>query len=166
MVRDWWKPRDPKDVEPIPWLHRDAIIYFEEILRPELSVLEHGCGGSTLWLAERVHNVVTIEHDMSWRLKIRDLAPCSVSILETIPDPGRQYDVFFIDGERAMRGPCLLAARGLVKPGGWVVLDNSNRPEYAAERGELAKCAKLVKRYDRNIPISKYFVTEFWQCHA
>jgi hypothetical protein len=163
-IRDWWEPRSPDEVEKTPRLHRDAIIYFDEILRPEFSVLEHGSGGSTLWLAERVAHVVTIEHSLEWSLKIRELAPTNVTILATIPDPGSFYDVFFIDGERAKRGPCLLAARGLVKPGGWVVLDNSNRPEYAAERAEFAKCAHLVKRYDRNVEISKYFVTEFWRC--
>jgi hypothetical protein len=51
----------------------------------------------------------------------------------------------------------------MVVPGGWVVLDNANRPEYEYERSLLPGWAKLAMRFDNNIAISHYFVTEFWQ---
>jgi predicted O-methyltransferase YrrM len=140
-----------------------------------MRVLEHGAGGSTLWLAERVKVVVSIEHDLKWREQVRQLAPANVVMLTALPEPVRQvsgepdtmplrdYDLLFIDGERMERGKCLKMTHLYVKPSGWVVLDNANRPEYAEEREGLRKYAKLKARFDNNIPCSKFFVTEFWQ---
>lgn len=162
MDKAWYAPRAPDEVIARPWLAPAAVAYFERLLNPEWRVLEHGAGGSTLWLAERVSAVVTIEHDFNWRDRVRQLAPANVAILAMPPESGA-YDLFFIDGERAMRGPCLTLAPSLVRPGGWIVLDNANRPEYEQERAALFGRAKLIARFDSNIPRSSYFVTEFWQ---
>lgn len=161
----WYERSTPDEVQPIPWLHPEATEFFEFILEPDFRVLEHGAGGSTLWLSERVDQVDSVEHDIDWRLKMRELCPANVIMLDRIPPPSSLiYDLCFIDGKREERGPCILAAEKLVRPGGWVVLDNSNRPEYAAERRRLYKFADLKERYDNNIANSLYFVTEFWQC--
>jgi predicted O-methyltransferase YrrM len=127
-------------------------------------VLEHGAGGSTLWFAGKVQHVITVEHNPEWRQKIQDLAPAhNVTVLERLPDLGYVYDLFFIDGERAQRGNCLEMAHLYVRPGGWVVLDNANRPEYAQQREGLRQHARLIERFDNNIPRFHYIVTEFWQ---
>jgi predicted O-methyltransferase YrrM len=150
---------------PYPWLHPAAVEYLEQLLQPDWWVLEHGAGGSTLWLAERVKHLVSVEHDPAWTLKVRELAPANVIIVSYLPDfESHTYDLFFIDGERMERAACLKAAHLLVKPGGWIVLDNANRPEYAEERAGLKQHAKLEARFDNNIPRSLYFVTEFYKC--
>lgn len=165
MDKPWYAPRSPDEIIPYPWLHPAAVEYLENLLQPDWRVLEHGAGGSTLWLADRVVSVVTIEHDLGWSDKVRSLAPANVTILQSCPEtPDREYDLFFIDGEREQRGSYLAIAHLLVKAGGWVVLDNANRPEYQDQRAGLKKTAKLVARFDNNIPKSLYFVTEFWRC--
>ena len=160
----WFAPTASAEVKPIPWLHPDAVEYFDTILQPGWDVLEHGSGGSTLWLAERVRSVVSVEHTEEWRAKIRELAPANVTMLSDMPAGIFKYDLMFIDGERAKRGLCLDLAPSLVVPGGWVVLDNANRPEYRDEREAFSRKARLVRRFENNIPTSKYFVTEFWRC--
>lgn len=164
--KPWYAPRSPDEIISVPWLHADAVDYMDTLLQPDWRVLEHGGGGSTLWFAELVKDVVTIEHDLYWRLKLRDIAPGNVTLLERVPEnaPEEGFDLFMIDGEREMRGSCIIRARLYVRPGGWVVLDNANRPEYEAERRTLFDWCKLKARFDNNIPRSKYFVTEFWQC--
>lgn len=162
--KPWYAPRRPEEMEAYPWLHPTAVEYLGELLRPNWRVLEHGAGGSTLWFADRAAKVVSIEHTLQWREEVRRVAPANVTLLESLPEAGQIYNLFLIDGEREMRGRCINAAPLLVKPGGWVVLDNANRPEYADERDGLRAHAKLVARFDNNIPRSLYFVTEFWQC--
>lgn len=162
--RPWYLPRSPAEIIHYPWLHPSAVSYLEGLLRPDWRVLEHGAGGSTLWFAERVSKVVSIEHNPEWRMKVRELAPTNVALLETLPEASQDYDLFFIDGAPADRGHNIDAAHLYLKPGGWVVLDNANRPEYILERESLKDHAKMVARFDNNIPRSLYFVTEFWQC--
>jgi hypothetical protein len=53
-----------------PWLSYDAIGYMEERLRPDSVVFEYGSGGSTLWFAERVRRVTSIEHDPDWHARV------------------------------------------------------------------------------------------------
>lgn len=50
----------------LPWITHRALHRLKEIIRPEMSVLEYGSGGSTLFLADRVKKLVSIEHDQSW----------------------------------------------------------------------------------------------------
>jgi len=164
--KPWWAPRSPDEIVPVPWLHASAISYLEEIMRPDFRVLEHGAGGSTLWFAERAESVVTVEHDPAWREAIRNWAPSNVTLLTALDHTLGQFDLFFIDGEHEQRARCLEQAYKIVKPGGWVVLDNANRPEYVDEREAFAEHAVRVRYFDNNIPRSKYFVTEFWRCRA
>lgn len=166
--KPWYAPRTSDEITPYPWLHPDAIEYLESLLRPDWDVLEHGSGGSTLWFATRARQVISIEHNPAWREKVRSLAPANVSILERFVEVPTvfvgKFDLFLIDGEREKRGACLLGARKIVKPGGWVVLDNANRPEYRDERLKFSDHATLMSSFDNNISTSLYFVTEFWQC--
>ena len=161
---DWIAPRTPDTIMPIPWMHPSAVSYLGEILRPDFWVLEHGSGGSTLWLAERVACVVSVEHDPAWREAVRKLAPTNVTLVTAMDYPANKFDLLLIDGERDKRGDYLMVAHKIVKPGGWVVLDNANRPEYKEQRQFFSEHAELVERFNNNIHSSKYFVTEFWKC--
>jgi len=169
MDEPWYAPRSPDEIVAYPWLHASAVEYLEGILRPDWRVLEHGAGGSTLWFAERVAHVTTIEHDTQWRTRVRELAPDNVEVLARYFEApflvgACTHDLFLIDGDRDSRGHFIESAHLYVKPGGWIVLDNANRPEYAKERAEMAKHAELKARFDNNVPFSLYFVTEFWKC--
>lgn len=166
VEKPWYAHRTPDEIIPVPWMHTSAVSYLEEILRPDFRVLEHGCGGSTLWFAERVAAVVSVEHDPAWRDKVRSLAPANVTLLEAFGHTGQVFDLFLIDGLREEREGCLLKAHVFVKPGGWVVLDNANRPEYEDARRMFSEHARLIERFNNNIPTkTSYIVTEFWRCH-
>lgn len=165
MSESWYIPSTPATVSTQPWLHPSATDYLERLLNSEWSVLEHGAGGSTVWFSERVKKVVSVEGDQRWRQFVREKAPANVVLLSGLPTPKYpDYDLFFIDGDHEGRAQGLLQAHLYVRPGGWVVLDNANRPEYRRERLKFSECATLQMSFDNNIPISKYFVTEFWQC--
>jgi predicted O-methyltransferase YrrM len=106
-----------------------------------------------------------MEIDPDWQMVVKSQAPDNALFVGV---PVGKYDLFLIDGEPVeVRRKWLTAARDLVTPGGWVVLDNANRPEYAAEHDALAEFAELVKVVDGNAETravhTKYLVTEFWK---
>ncbi|MDP2056339.1 MAG: hypothetical protein Q8K35_01095, partial [Thiobacillus sp.] len=47
----------------VPWITFRAIDWLDTYLKSDMSVFEYGAGGSTLYLAKRVRNVVSVEHD-------------------------------------------------------------------------------------------------------
>ena len=50
----------------IPWITFWTIDYLEEFLNKKMSVFEYGGGGSTLFFASRVAELVTVEHNQEW----------------------------------------------------------------------------------------------------
>ena len=49
-----------------PWIVHYAFKRLESLIKPEMSVLEYGSGGSTLYLADKVASIYSIEHDPHW----------------------------------------------------------------------------------------------------
>lgn len=164
-VSEWWEKSKPSEITPLPWLHSATIAYLESLLKPEMSVLEHGSGGSTLWFAQHVKSVISYEHDPDWQMVVKKQAPPNVKVLSGGPPESAQADLLLIDGKQAQREWWLDAALNLVKPGGYIVLDNANRPEYAPARGRLLASPDiyLLAYLNANLPHSLYFVTEFYK---
>ncbi|HUF08824.1 MAG TPA: hypothetical protein VMO47_05850 [Rhodothermales bacterium] len=49
----------------------EAIEYLDRYLTKSMDMFEWGSGGSTVFFAERVRTVCTIEHDQSWGARVR-----------------------------------------------------------------------------------------------
>jgi predicted O-methyltransferase YrrM len=169
-MQDWYKPSNPDKVKPFPWLAPKVIKKLESLLTPDMEVLEHGSGGSTLWFAERVKFVLAIEQDLDWRRVIekklgKNRGAICASLGDIIPSQrllNGRFDLLLIDGEPVEdRIRWLIAANNLVKAGGWVVLDNCNRPEYEKEFEALKARAVKVEILEGNVYPCKYLVTAF-----
>lgn len=136
-----------------PWIAPSTVRYLEGQVTPSTRVLEFGSGRSTMWFAMRCAHVTSVEHDASWyervsgtlrerqlegRVDLR-LVPLDHPIDEgTRPayDPEPEYvseatraangsfDVVLVDGH--YRQACILASLAKLKPGGLLVVDNSN----------------------------------------
>ena len=52
--------------EPVAWYTYPCSAFLETHLNPSMRVFEYGAGNSTLWYAERVAQVVAVEHDPEW----------------------------------------------------------------------------------------------------
>jgi len=144
-----------------------------------MKVFEYGAGGSTLFLAKRVRELVSVEHDASFhnvvaeRLARQGIKNCRLILCqpESAPRemplgaysttsftsfasrhmgesfekyvkaidayPDGYFDLVMIDGRS--RASCVRRAIGKVKPGGAVILDNSERPGYAGARRLLGE---------------------------
>jgi len=121
-----------------PWLTRTMIEILASWLRPDDRGLEWGSGRSSLWFAERVNYLISVEHNESWyrkinsQLKEKKLENVDyrfysdrlqyVSFTDQLP--AKSFDFVLVDGIE--RDRCALAAISLLKDGGILIIDNSN----------------------------------------
>ena len=174
--RPWWASRPPEQVlkERKPFLHPDVIERLHGMLKKDMTVLEHGSGGSTLWFEDRVERVIAVEQNMRWAEAVKGAAKGKHTKLIHWPGPSipmdalKAYlpvDLLLIDGEPLeIRCIWLYDVAELVKPGGWVVLDNANREIYARERQALTDAyPDDYFSYNGNEGITKFLVTDFWR---
>ena len=164
MNSAWWKPSPPGEVQSTPWLSPQVTEYLAGLLNEGMKVLEHGCGGSTLWLSARVDSVTSVESDPDWFAEIAKRAPKNVKpilwMAGGVPALEPPYDLLLIDGEPVEdRAAWIVKAPGLVRPGGVIVLDNYNRPEFERERKALEERCQFVTFH---APVGMYLNTEFF----
>ena len=141
-----------------PWIPHLAREYLEQLMLPHWRCFEWGSGGSTLWMAARCKTVVSVEHDPAWQLEEvppnveqRIILPKSGELGSDTSDPShfrssalggvnfREYagaiggegpfDLVLVDGRA--RPSCLKCAIPEIGKGGWLALDNAERPWYA-----------------------------------
>ncbi len=164
---EWYAPTAPENVKPYPWLSGHAVNYMESILQPDFEVIEHGSGGSTLWFAKRVRHVVAFENNPKWFEWVNWHAPSNVNLLLAAPkslSSEKSFDLLLIDGDPVeTRAWWLEFASQLVRPGGYLVLDNANRPEYAEAREKMRSVFTHLKTVDSNKGGTIHLVTEFYQ---
>lgn len=56
-----------------PWITFSAIEFLEKHLSKNMKVFEYGLGGSTLFFAKRVEQVVSVEHEPEWYYQVSEL---------------------------------------------------------------------------------------------
>lgn len=161
----WWIPSNPNKFNDVPWLHPAIVAYMDMLIQPDWTILEHGSGGSTLWLAARAKRVISYEHDEAWLEKVAHATPHNVEMRNgKLPKiVTGDFDMLFIDGKREERGGFIKAAKDLVRPGGVVILDNASQPLYASEKLWLRSIAEHYVTFDMNPPNHLHAITEFYR---
>jgi len=134
-----------------------ALLLFEEIIDKNSVVLEFGSGASTLWLAERTWLTVSIEHDEEWFKEVsRKLCGGTPQMYLVKPEdypqasgkfPDEMFDVVFVDCYDKYRTPIIKSSLGKIKPGGWLVIDDTNWPMM---RGVVNTIGRKWEREDYN----------------
>ena len=125
------------------WLPYEAIDFLENHVNPNFWVLEFGGGGSTAWFVDRVQKVVTIESDEEWvnlihgetassgkaELYLRSSADRYAAYVAAASTfPAESFDVILVDGRE--RVECVRRSVEKLKPGGLLILDDSDRSKY------------------------------------
>jgi hypothetical protein len=133
------------DGSPTPWWTYPATAWLAITLRPDHRVFEFGSGNSTLWLARRVAEVHSVEHDPDWARIVRATLPdnAHLDLVEThgtdadadADDPyltplaaGSAYDLVIVDGMG--RNACVDAAITSLNDSGMILLDDADRLSY------------------------------------
>lgn len=138
-----------------PWLTCKAAEILSDWLKAEDRGIEWGSGRSTIWLAQKVDRLISIEHYEPWyertKQTLNNKAINNVELLyipRVIPEimrqeyvevatrlPKQSLDFALVDG--TLRDRCVEAAVELLKPGGLLVIDNAERyiphPSHAPE---------------------------------
>lgn len=152
-----WTPRYIKDRVELylyekrypehPWLTRSANEFLSAYLMKSDIGLEFGSGRSTLWIAQRIKHLISVEDNVVWAARVQDmLAKDDIENVEYKVFPtdmaGQQIsdtayvkiidsissgslDFCLVDG--AYRDYCTLGALDKIRPGGILVIDNVNR---------------------------------------
>lgn len=69
--RQHWQHPVPAVSEGLPWFTFPCISWLEKFLTPTMNVFEWGSGGSTIFIAPRVNQIISIEHDQEWYQRIQ-----------------------------------------------------------------------------------------------
>jgi ubiquinone/menaquinone biosynthesis C-methylase UbiE len=149
----WWRAR--RGITPErPWIVPAAIGWLRRRIRPDWSILELGAGRSTVWFVQRVGRVVSFEDNGFWvertRERLEELGLGNVELVElpveklpealaTLPESSFDLVVLdFLEAPAVTRIDALKPAMNRVKPGGYLLLDDSDRSGYAAAYELLA----------------------------
>jgi hypothetical protein len=118
-----------------PWLMPEVINWLWNNLRSSDTVLETGAGGSTVFFSHWAARVITYEHNPPWAAKVKHQFKVELRHRPDYPTEGLQpdtlptIDLAFIDGRGRVRS--VLDVLPKMRSGGWLILDDSDRPRYA-----------------------------------
>jgi len=164
-------------------LNHTVLNFMADVLeqQEEPLVLEFGSGWSSVWFAARCNELVTVETNPSWQAIVEnDLNESGFNNwqmykAEVPADPrpvflegaqadlvladcrevldGAQADLVLVDSREDLRFAAARLGWSLLKPGGWLIFDDTHRPEYAAPIKYLRNFAvpvtlKPSKRHD------------------
>jgi predicted O-methyltransferase YrrM len=122
-----------------PWLTADAVKILATVIRPGDTGVEFGSGRSTVWLAQRLATLVSVEMDKRWYHRIRgELQSAGVAhkvdyrLIVTDREYAEQANSFaansvdfcLVDG--AVRDQCTLLMLPKLRRGGVLAIDNVN----------------------------------------
>lgn len=164
--------------EAYPWFAFAAIHYLEGLLRPQMRVLEFGAGYSTLWFAQRVAEVVSVERSPGWIRELNaalsrhgldnaelihfdglghvpgELAQADEQVVMAYmncPQAKKEgFDIIVIDD--VCRNRVLHEAVHWVKPGGLMILDDSEREAYETGIAEVNRMGWCFARFHGTPP--------------
>jgi predicted O-methyltransferase YrrM len=130
-----------------PWIVPASIGWLRRRIRRDWSVLELGSGRSTVWLARRAGSVLSFEDNEFWADQTHEIirgqglenVELRVGPVDELPArvtafPDSSFDlviVDFLEAPAVSRIDALKPAMKKVKPGGLLLLDDSDRPGYA-----------------------------------
>ena len=149
----WWRAR--RGLTPDrPWIVPAAIGWLHRRIRRDWSILELGAGRSTAWFALRAGRVLSFEDNEFWfeatREQLSQTGLLNVDLrfrpvedfpreVAALPDAGFNLVVVdFLEAATVTRIDCLQPAMRKVRRGGWVLLDDSDRPGYGGAYELLA----------------------------
>ncbi len=133
---------------PLPWVTYPFIEFIGKRLQKEFDIFEFGSGNSTLYYANRVASVTSVENDRFWFEKITGMMPANVRLFYCELTYGqdyckyplktdKQYDVVIVDGRDRIN--CCINSIAALKKGGVIILDDADRKEYDRAFGVLSE---------------------------
>jgi len=142
--------------ERIPWIVFESADWLRSVIKSDWKILEWGSGGSTSFFLSQTRHLVTVEHNSDWCKKVVDYVndynlytDWDLFLRPPVDEPSRvisfrakgsfkkyaqvvlkyhNLDLVFVDGRA--RKWCSWLAASRITPGGYLMLDNSERLDY------------------------------------
>jgi hypothetical protein len=123
------------DIRDKPWWMPEVIEWVDNYIDSDMTVLEFGCGASTIWLAKRCTVISVEEESLEWfdaiGSKLREMEVTRAGLFwKAMPIPkhrGDLYDMMILDGGDRVGN--FIRMYPWVKDGGIIMLDDSERIE-------------------------------------
>lgn len=145
LIEDGWyksyntKKSIDKNGNPIPWCTYPFRKFIEPRLKKSFNVFEYGAGNSTLWYAEKVKKIRSVENDKKWIDFISEKMPLNAEIVykelsvdgdycREVMKKGVKYNIIIIDGRD--RNNCVKNSINYLTEDGVIVFDNSDLASY------------------------------------
>ncbi len=139
------KPLDSKG-NLIPWITYPFYEFIKERLGKEMEVFEFGSGYSTLYYANLVKSIISVEHDKNWYQYLHNQLPGNAKVLLcpleekekyflSAETQNKKFHLIFVDGE--FRDECVTHSLNALHETGVLILDDTERPEYLTARNFL-----------------------------
>ena len=154
----------------VPLMSFSASRWLDANLSQSDRVFEYGSGGSTLFLLARVGELISVEHDPGWHRMVEPLLLREGSknhsvllrepqVKDVGPDGGESrdfslyvetidqfeddyFDLIIVDGRA--RPECVSRGISKVKPGGILLLDDADRPQYQSAIEKLDGWTNII----------------------
>lgn len=122
-----------------PWWAESIIDLIRNRINRSLSVFEWGSGNSTLFWSQNVGRVISIEYDLTWYNRMKNMIPDNVELVfceleydgdycRRILKEGEKFDIILVDGRDRVR--CAQNAVERIKMDGIIIWDDTERKEY------------------------------------
>jgi len=154
-----------------PFFHRESVEFLSSIIKPDWLVLETGCGSSTIWFSSKAKSVVSFEHSEIWYDRVKELIEVKgiknidLRLLPDYPKKGvwgfkvNEFDLVSIDGSRKSRVISVKTSIPFLKPGGYLLLDDTDYNFY-----DEAKDLLKVKGWEGHVfGGTKRHATTIWR---
>jgi predicted O-methyltransferase YrrM len=142
-----WRPSEP-------WISYEAIGLLKKFLTPRSRVLEFGSGMSTVWYGKHAGEVCSVDHYPEWYRKVQGILADEkgIKVRHELRENPKTYsrfmqgdkkgfDLIMVDGE--WRSLCAANCLKLIRPGGIIYLDNSDK-DSGPEGGDMRKAEKIL----------------------
>ena len=154
-----------------PWIAYSSIKFLKAFLCRDSRVLEFGSGMSTIWYAKNAGEVFSVENYKPWYEKITKIIERknikNINYIFTedeseyssfMSNDAKGFDLIMVDGD--FRSKCILSASKLLKPGGILYLDNSDK-DSAPSGGDMRLAESSLRDFatSRNAEITE--ITDF-----
>lgn len=167
-----------------PWLPIEAIEFLEQNLKVDSVGLEFGCGSSSFWFSKLIKKIYSVESDPNWCQEISELIenfsidniilichPCemkNIYAIDTETDESyfeysgsvtkveEELDFVLVDG--VGRSLCIEKSLEKIKLGGYLIIDNAERPAYFDAISKIPKeweYYEFVNSVDKTIIFKK-----------
>ena len=126
----------------LPWMTYLAIEFLQKNINQNHEIFEFGCGASTLFFSPRVKLLVGLETRRGWleftqgkltknntKLNLMEDGLVNENYEKFATNYGQKFDFIIIDSLK--RFQCAINSIHALKPGGAIILDDSERKNYA-----------------------------------